>query len=735
MKKIATKLKDMLLYAGLSKEEYERVQGIYLSPNWLILCIFSSLVSVTMLAFSIYSFFNEDLAGSRYIYLAVSAVTLAIALVNVFKGKENLRSLAFLSELFIAVAYLMGMLNGTVGDPNHLSVTFMVLIFVLPMIFNGRPIIIMGEMLISCILFVILAVRFKDPGIARMDISNILAFAVTSFVLNMHLFYTKVEGYLSRYKATNAKQRAEKQLQLVEAFSRETADVFIVELRNMKSTVIKTGGGILPEERQTSRPYMQTWEWYVNKYVCEEDREQLLHSVQISQVLKKLERIDEYACRYRIDQGGNKVYYQVKFSYLGRKDFNRIVFGVRCIDDIISLEKQHQTLVEEALEQAEVANKAKSAFLFNMSHDIRTPMNAIVGYTELIQAHSDEQEKCMDYIRKIRSSCDFLLSLINNVLEMSKIESDKIVLDESPIRTGQILEEVSDVYEELMRDKNIEFVHELDVQTKYIYADKVKLKEIFLNLVSNAYKYTLEGGRVYFARREIPSDREGYALMETIVSDTGIGMSREYLPAIFDEFSREKHGADNKIQGTGLGMPIVKRLVDLMGGTISVESELGKGTTITFMIPHRIAGIEDIHSEDVDVIDKSDFKGKRILLAEDNDFNAEIATEILQDVGFIVERAEDGIICVDMLQKAETNYYDLILMDVQMPNMNGYKATQMIRAMEEPKRRDIPIIAMTANAFEEDKRDALAAGMDGHLAKPINTNKLMKMLAMVLKSC
>ena len=222
--------------------------------------------------------------------------------------------------------------------------------------------------------------------------------------------------------------------------------------------------------------------------------------------------------------------------------------------------------------------------------------------------------------------------------------------------------------------------------------------------------------------------------METIVSDTGIGMSKEYLPALFDEFSREKHGADNKIQGTGLGMPIVKRLVDLMGGTISVESELGKGTTITFMIPHRIAGIEDIHPEDVDVIDKSDFKGKRILLAEDNDFNAEIATEILQDVGFIVERAEDGIICVDMLQKAETNYYDLILMDVQMPNMNGYKATQMIRAMEEPKRRDIPIIAMTANAFEEDKRDALAAGMDGHLAKPINTNKLMKMLAMVLKS-
>lgn len=734
MKYFIYKIKNIMLYSGLNKEEYHQIQKMYWAPNWLILNIFSILVSLLMFGFSTWTFFNEDLIGSRYIYLAVGIITAIIAIINLRRGKQNIRLLAVLCGLFIAVTYAMGMLNGTVGDPEHLSVTFMVLIFVLPMIFNGRPILMMGEMATACILFVILLVIYKEPEIANMDISNALAFSITSFILNTHLMHTKAQGILSRHNATEAKLRMEKQYQLVEMFSRETADMFIIDLHKMLSTSIKVGGVILPEEWQTSRPYTQTWEWYVGKYVYVEDQEQVLEAVQIENVIKRLEEKSDYACRYRMAQGEEIRNYQVKFSYLEEKDYNYIVFGIRCIDDIIHDEKEQQALVEEALQQAEVANRAKSAFLFNMSHDIRTPMNAIVGYTELIQKHIDDREKCLDYLNKIRSSSDFLLSLINNVLEMSSIESNNMVLDESPIRTGQILDEVSDVYEELMKGKKIEFTHLLDVQTKYIYADKVKLKEIFLNIVSNAYKYTPEGGKVYFARKEIPCDRKGYAIMETVISDTGIGMSKEYLPKLFDEFSREKHGADNKIQGTGLGMPIVKRLVDLMGGTITVESELGKGTTLVITIPHRIAGVEDIQRDDIAVVETKQFQGKRILLAEDNDFNAEIATEILQDVGFIVERAPDGIICVDMLQKAEGNYYDLILMDIQMPNMNGYKATQIIRRMVEEDKRDIPIIAMTANAFEEDKKEALAAGMDGHLSKPISTNKLMEMLATILKN-
>lgn len=381
---------------------------------------------------------------------------------------------------------------------------------------------------------------------------------------------------------------------------------------------------------------------------------------------------------------------------------------------------------------AEAANKAKSTFLFNMSHDIRTPMNAIVGYTELILNDHTDEEKTMEYLRKIQSSSDFLLSLINNVLEMARIESDKMVLDEVPVQKEQVIEEINDVYTGLMKQKNITFISEADIRTKYIYADRVKIKEILLNLISNAYKYTPEGGSISLIRRELPCEKKGYIMIETIVSDTGIGMAKEFLPTLFDEFSREQGAIESKVQGTGLGMAIVKRLVDFIGGTITVESELGKGTTFTLHTIHRKAGIDDIQREEEKEVNTYQLEGKRVLLAEDNDLNAEIATAILQKMGILVDRASDGIICVEMLLKAEKNYYDLILMDVQMPNMNGYKATQTIRAMADKDKREIPIIAMTANAFEEDKKEALAAGMDGYLAKPIERKKFTKLVATIL---
>ena len=556
---------------------------------------------------------------------------------------------------------------------------------------------------------------------------------------------------LEEVKAANV--QLEEQYRLVETISRDTEDVFMIDVRNMTSTAIKIGGMLLAEEKKISCPYRQTWEMYINKHVSLKDRERVLNEIQIENVLKELKRADEFACRYRLKEDEKIENCQVKFSYLGAKNSNNIVFGIRCIDDIIHAEMEQQLIVEEArdiaharlkeiqvlnkkleqaLVQAEAANKAKSTFLFNMSHDIRTPLNAIVGYTELVIKHYDDMEKCMDYTRKIQSSSAFLLELINNVLEMARIESNKIVLDEVPINAEQLTNDMYAVYSELMKQKNIEFTINKDILTKYIFVDKVKTKEILLNLVSNAYKYTPEGGKVTVTQRELPCDRKGYIIMETTISDTGIGMSKEFVKNIFEEFTRENSAINSGIQGTGLGMAIVKRLVDFMGGTITVECEIGKGTTFVVMVPHRKAGIYDFTREAVATVDISVFKGKKILLVEDNDLNAEIATEILQDVGFYVERAEDGIICIDMLQKAEDDYYDLILMDVQMPNMDGYKATRMIRAMKNKKKNSIPFLALTANAFEEDKKDALEAGMDGHIAKPINVNKLMEVLASVL---
>ncbi|MGN0425895.1 MAG: ATP-binding protein [Acetatifactor sp.] len=381
------------------------------------------------------------------------------------------------------------------------------------------------------------------------------------------------------------------------------------------------------------------------------------------------------------------------------------------------------------LEIANAANAAKSAFLFNMSHDIRTPMNAIIGFRDLLEKHQEEPEKRVDYLKKIEDASNVLLSIINNVLEMARIEKGTLEIDETAWSAEQFNDTLYSVFHEMMFQKGIEFTRQIVVNHHYVFCDPIKLREIFLNVLSNAYKYTGPGGKVNMLLEEIPSDREGYVLYQTTISDTGIGISEEFLPHIFEEFARENNTTDNKIEGTGLGMPIVKRLVEFLNGTIEVKSKKGVGTTVIVTLPHRIAEKSNLVMHAGMELDPKLFRGKRILLAEDNELNAEIAVEILKEAGFVIDLAEDGEICVDMLEKAPAGFYDLILMDIQMPNMNGYDATRAIRALQDSVKATIPILAMTANAFEEDKREAYRCGMNGHLAKPMNVRELMKELA------
>ena len=396
--------------------------------------------------------------------------------------------------------------------------------------------------------------------------------------------------------------------------------------------------------------------------------------------------------------------------------------------------EENQTKLEEARNAAERANSAKTAFLFNMSHDIRTPMNAIIGFRDLLEKHQEEPEKRADYLQKIEDASTVLLSIINNVLEMARIEKGTLEIDETAWSAEQFNDTLYSVFHEMMAQKGLTFTRQIVVEHPYVFCDPIKLREVFLNILSNAYKYTNSGGKVNMHLEELPSHRDGYALYQTTITDTGIGMSPEFLPHIFEEFSREHNTTDNKIEGTGLGMPIVKRLVDFMDGTIEIRSEKDVGTTVVVTLPHRIAEKSDLVAHAGAEYDPSLFQGKRILLAEDNELNAEIAVEILKEAGFVIEWAEDGQICVDMLKKAPFGYYDLILMDIQMPNMNGYDAARTIRRLQDSEKANIPILAMTANAFEEDKREAYRSGMNGHVAKPISVRELLKELTNILGS-
>ncbi len=411
------------------------------------------------------------------------------------------------------------------------------------------------------------------------------------------------------------------------------------------------------------------------------------------------------------------------------KDHNNIVVGCKCIDKLIAREEHDKKILMESRQQAEAANKAKTAFLFNMSHDIRTPMNAIMGFTSLLSKYQDDAKCRIDYIHKIEASSRVLLSIINNVLEMARIEKGAISLDEGVWNVKMFNDSLFSLFEDMMSQKGLTFSHTVDVQHDNVYCDPTKLREIFLNIVSNSYKYTPEGGTINMLTTEIPSPREGYALIRTIITDTGIGMSSDYLPHLFEEFSREHNTTQVGVEGTGLGMPIVKRLVEIMNGTIEVESEIGVGTKVTITLPHRIANGSAMMSHNGLEVDPSMFRGRRILLVEDNELNAEIAMEILKEMGFLVDYVANGQQCLYKVEAAAPHYYDLILMDIQMPVMNGYEATQAIRAMSDSEKAGIPILAMTANAFAEDRLQAYRCGMNAHISKPIDVVELTKALA------
>ena len=398
-------------------------------------------------------------------------------------------------------------------------------------------------------------------------------------------------------------------------------------------------------------------------------------------------------------------------------------------------EKLYTEEIRKSAEKARKANEAKTRFLFNMSHDIRTPMNAIVGFSGLLEKSLHDEKKSFGYIKKIRVSSDILLTIINQVLEMARIESGKITLNPESVNIREMVEAMNTVFESSLTKKSLEYQCSLNVVHDQILCDKTKMEEIILNVVSNSIKYTNPHGKITVSIDELDSEDEKNANYKVVVEDNGIGMSQDYLPHIFEEFSREHTSTETRVAGTGLGLPIVKSLVDRMGGTIEVESEEGKGTRfiMKFSFPVSLENqVREKEKQNIpDITEK--LEGKRILLAEDNELNAEIAETVLEETGIKVKHVEDGIQCIEELKKMPEKYYDVILMDVQMPNMDGYTATQRIRDLDD-SRAEIPIIAMTANAYDEDRRKAQEAGMDGFLAKPLDVDEMMRLLGKITKT-
>lgn len=494
---------------------------------------------------------------------------------------------------------------------------------------------------------------------------------------------------------------------------------------------------------ETETKFTKRLEAFMDAAIAPEDIEDFRRKTRRETILSNLQNDDTYFVNFRAILDGEPCYYQLKFSTVKDEDgnVNAIVLGVHDTDEQTKKEIADREALQAARIAAESASKSKTNFLFNMSHDIRTPMNAITGFTNMAIKHIDEREKVLDCLEKTQKAGSMLLSLINSVLEVSRIESGNAVLEEKPGDVYYSFVNFENTMHELAEAKGITLTFEFgEIRDKFVFADFSRCMRVFVNVISNAIKFTNEGGFVKVRCEQLGEAKDGYGTYQYTISDNGIGMSEEFQKHVFEQFSREKTATVSGIQGTGLGMAVVKSFTELMGGTVSVQSKQGEGTTFTIIIPFKLQEHElytdpntgevvsvDMEASSMEVID---FNGKSVLLVEDNELNREIAIEILTEEGLIVEDADDGTKAVEMLKEKGPEYYDFILMDIQMPEMNGYEATRAIREMYPDA--DIPIIALSANAFAEDRVASMEAGMNDHVAKPIDVEELFNVLAKYL---
>ena len=554
---------------------------------------------------------------------------------------------------------------------------------------------------------------------------------------NQTFFQGNITDFTDFVKAKEKKeQEIELQREIIEGLGKEYFSVLAVELdkdRVLSYRESGENGKIISDFcRKCGNRWSKIIPSYAEMMVSDNTNGEFENQLGL-ETLRSQEKDYSMTYEFKLETGIN--YHQVRVAFVKKKDGTRMaVVGTRNIDSLIKKERMQEEKLKKAYVAAENANKAKTEFLNNMSHDIRTPMNVILGYNHLMKSQLTESKQ-LDYQKKIEQSGKLLLAIINNVLDMDRIESGKIKVDENYERVGEVVDEIISTFSSEAEEKEIHLSGSMKVTHRNILCDGTKIREIYVNLVSNAMKYTPRGGNVTITVEELPCEKEGYMKVKSEIKDTGIGMSKEYLPTLFEPFSREQNTTIGRIGGTGLGMPIVKKMVDLMGGSIEVASELGKGTVFTFTLMHKIAD-RKFYSQKTEAAETSEMgknlSGKHVLLAEDNDLNAEIAVTVLEETGIVIERVEDGIQCVNRVVQMSPGTYDLILMDIQMPNMDGYKATRCIRRLDDKKKAEIPIIAMTANAFAEDRKKAFDAGMNGHIAKPIDIEKLGAVILSVL---
>lgn len=525
--------------------------------------------------------------------------------------------------------------------------------------------------------------------------------------------------------------REQKRLQIINALGQAYSVILLINIKKNMLEVIKFSDGVGHNIRKEDLSNAFQKE-YIENMIAPSFQKNYIAFTDISTMESRLKEHDSLSCISQTIKGAWIRSMIVPQKYDEKGNLSTVLLAISDVTEEKEHELEQDRILRNALSSAEHANRAKTAFLNNMSHDIRTPMNAIIGFTSLAAEHLDDREIIRDYLEKISTSGKHLLSLINDVLDMSRIESGSVKIEKTNVYLPDVLEDLKTIILESVHAKQQKLlIKQQDVVHEDIITDKLRLTQVLLNIISNAVKFTPVGGTIHILVEEKASQKAGYAVYSFCIKDNGIGMSKEFQEHVFDSFARERTVTESGITGTGLGMAITKNIVDLMGGTIHLTSKQGEGSEFIVTLECELADktVQDKQSSCPKAEKKHlDYSGKKVLLVEDNELNREIATEILKSLGLKVDYAADGMEAVEIMSSEAGNQYDMIFMDIQMPKMDGYTATREIRTLKDTKKANVPIIAMTANAFDEDRKKAIKAGMNGHIAKPIDVNVILQNL-------
>lgn len=572
--------------------------------------------------------------------------------------------------------------------------------------------------------------RAKDFALAFFAIPPVIALCIEVFLDGLPMVCAGITISLLFLFLTVQRETNENQLRIIDALTGDYESITLVDLSNGKMHDYRLNSMLreIDDISAHTRDYTERITKLAETIVYPEDKDEFYAKMSIHNIIYNLEKNPDYIIETRLASISGPLFYQIKVvAGENFKNTKFAILGLRNVDELTKKDIQQRILLEDARTKAEAANEAKSKFLFNMSHDIRTPMNAILGFTALAKRHSDEEVAVEKYLEKIETSSQHLLKLINDILEMSSIENEKVFIEEVPAKVHECGDAVNIMAAAIAKKKGIEFSLKYGkIKNEDVLADRTHIHQIILNLMSNALKYTDKGGRIDVTICQKPSFNPGYGNYEFEVSDTGIGMSEEFLKHIFENFERERSTALSGIEGTGLGMPITKKLVELMDGTIDIKSKPGVGTTVVVALPLKLDGQSNKKDGSKnDEYEIRDLRDRRVLVVENNDESREITSQILKEEGVFVDEAHDGIEAVEKLKNSDPGDYDLILMDTEMPNLDGYEATKIIRNLSRKALTTIPIIAMKNNAFEDDDKKEISCGMNAHLTKPLDVETLL----------